>query len=72
MTIPSEQVPSRDRARHRARRSPLRRAVFGLLVVLVTVAGLGIAFATVQVDGVAEDVGRVGDAFPAGGPGRPG
>ncbi len=64
MTIPSEPAPSRRRARHRARRSPLRRAVFGLLVVLVTVAGLAIAFATEQVDSVAEDVGRVGDAFP--------
>ncbi len=67
MTIPSEPVLSRRRARHRARRSPLRRAVFGLLVVLVTVAGLSIAFGTEQVDGVAEDVGRVGDAFPAEG-----
>jgi LCP family protein required for cell wall assembly len=54
----------RRRGRHRARRSRTRAVLLALLAVLVVVAGLAIGLGTLQVDTVAEDVGRVDDPFP--------
>jgi anionic cell wall polymer biosynthesis LytR-Cps2A-Psr (LCP) family protein len=54
----------RRRARHRAQRSRTRTVLLALLAVSVVAAGLTIGLGTLQVDTVAEDVGRVGDPFP--------
>jgi LCP family protein required for cell wall assembly len=54
----------RRRGRHRAQRSGTRTVLLALLTVLVVVAGLAIGLGTLQVDTVAEEVGRVGDPFP--------
>ena len=54
----------RLRARHRAQRSRTRMVLLAHLAVLVVVAGLAVGLGTLQVDTVAEDVGRVADPFP--------
>ena len=54
----------RRRARHRAQRSRTRTVLLALLAALVVVAGLAVGLGTLQVDTVAEDVGRVSDPFP--------
>ncbi len=64
-TSPQPAAVRRHRARHRAQRSRTRSVLLALLGVLVVVAGLAIGLGTLQVDGVAEDVARVDDPFPA-------
>ncbi len=54
----------RRRGRHRAQRSRTRTVLLALLAVLVVVAGLAVGLSTLQVDTIAEDVGRVGNPFP--------
>ncbi|WP_448642052.1 LCP family protein [Geodermatophilus sp. URMC 63] len=60
--------PSRSeqrRARVAAERSRLRKVIIGLVGALVVGAGLVIGLGTLRVQGVAEDVARLEDPFPA-------
>jgi LCP family protein required for cell wall assembly len=61
---PHSRVAQR-RARAAAGRSRLRKVLLGLFGVLVVAAGLVIGLGTLQVEGVAGDVARVEDPFPA-------
>ncbi|MGR6967082.1 LCP family protein [Geodermatophilus sp. URMC 61] len=57
-------TPRARSGRHRAQRSRTRTVLLALLAALVVVAGLAIGLGTLQVDTVAEDVGRVEEPFP--------
>ena len=57
-------TPRAGGGRHRAQRSRTRAVLLALLAVLVVAAGLAVGLGTLQVDTVAEDVGRVDDPFP--------